>query len=105
MVDEKTTGNPYTAPVEQSEEEVDGPMPGAPSSDGNAILRAVAFSSFGILLLHLAAIPLLFGIGAVFWLGSNEWMTQLLGIMMFTALVSVAVLCVSTQFYLASKRK
>jgi|GEM_PF-6805993 len=70
---------------------------------GNEILRAISFISAILLFLHLAAIPIYLGFGVLVF-GGGDGYVFLGRLLTFTALVSLAAFCLSTQFYLRSRR-
>ena len=67
---------------------------------GSEFLRAVSFGSALVLFLHLAVIPIIFGGEVVTF--SSQWAENALSAMKLSGLITLAVFCLSTQFYLAS---
>jgi hypothetical protein len=80
-----------------------GPIKSEPR--GNEILRATSFASAGLLFLHAAAFPIYCGFGSLMILGLPEDYKNLGSILTVTATISLAAFCLSTQFYLNSKRQ
>ena len=72
---------------------------------GNEILRAVSFGTAILLYLHVAAFPIYMGYGSLMFFGVDDDYELLGNILQFSALVSLAAFCLSTQFYLRSKKR
>ena len=80
-----------------------GPIKSEPR--GNEKLRAIAFVSAGLLVLHAAAFPIYWGYGSLMILGVPDDYINLGSLLTFTTIISLAAFCLSTQFYLQSKRQ
>lgn len=72
---------------------------------GNEFLRAVSFGTAILVFLHVAAFPIYMGFGSLMFFGMPDDYKILGYVLLFTGLVSLAGFCLSTQFYLHSKRR
>ncbi len=70
---------------------------------GKEWLRAASFGTAILLFLHFAAFPIYLGFGSLMIFGFSDDYKFLGNILKFTALISLAAFCLSTQFYLYSK--
>ena len=82
---------------------MNGPIKSEPR--GNEFLRALSFLSAISLFFHVAALPMWFGFGSLLiFVVPIEY--KVIGyFLIVTAVLSLATFCLSTQFYIDSKRQ
>ena len=82
---------------------MNGPIKSEPR--GNELLRALSFLSAISLFFHVVAVPIWFGFGSLLIFGVPGEYKVIGHFLIVTAVLSLATFCLSTQFYVYSKRQ